>query len=60
MRSVSRNPNMRVLIGGRTVLENPDLVAESGADATANDPRDALHRAERLVEALLPQQSLTH
>lgn len=60
MRSVSRNPNIRVMIGGRVILENPDLVAESGADATANDPRDALHRAERLVEALLPQQSLTH
>lgn len=60
MRSVSKNPNMRILIGGRAVLENSKLVADTGADGTAQDPRDALHRAEELVKALLPQQSLTH
>lgn len=60
MRSVSKNPNLRILIGGRAVLENSELVADSGADGAADDPRGALRRAEQLVEALLPQQSLTH
>ncbi len=49
LRSVAANPHMRVLIGGRVVNENPDLVAEVGADGTALDARAAVEIAEQLV-----------
>ncbi len=49
LRSVAVNPQMRVLIGGRVVNDNPDLVAEVGADGTALDARAAVEIAEQLV-----------
>lgn len=50
VRSVSANPNISILIGGRMVNQNPAIVAEVGADGTGVDARAALDVAERLVE----------
>ena len=52
IRSVSANPHIRVLIGGRMINENPALVAEVGADGTGADARAALLVAERLVQSV--------
>ncbi|QFT78637.1 B12-binding domain-containing protein [Erythrobacter sp. THAF29] len=49
MRSVSANPHICVLIGGRAVNEDPSIVATVGADGTGADARAALEEAERLV-----------
>ncbi|MDJ0643734.1 MAG: cobalamin-dependent protein [Erythrobacter sp.] len=51
VRSVSANPHITVLIGGRLVNQNPAMVAEVGADGTGVDARAALDVAERLVLA---------
>lgn len=50
IRTVSANPQVSVLIGGRAVNEKPDLVEEVGADGTAVDAEAALKLAARLVE----------
>lgn len=50
IRSVSPNPHLSVMIGGRVVNEDPGLVAIVGADGTASDAREALCVAEQLVE----------
>ncbi|WP_291178836.1 cobalamin B12-binding protein [Erythrobacter sp.] len=50
IRSVSVNPRTQILIGGRAVNSNPDLVGEVGADGTAVDAEAALRLAARLVE----------
>ena len=49
IRSVSYNPQIRVMIGGRVVNENPSLVGDSGADGTAPDAQSALAFAECLI-----------
>ncbi len=49
MRSVSRSPDLKILIGGRMVNANPALVDEIGADGSAVDARGALELADRLV-----------
>lgn len=49
IRSVSKTPTTRILIGGRAVQADPDLVSASGADGTAADAKSALVLAERLV-----------
>ncbi|MCW1988495.1 MULTISPECIES: B12-binding domain-containing protein [unclassified Novosphingobium] len=54
MRSVSRSPDLKILIGGRMVNANPALVDEVGADGSAQDACGALDLAERLV----PMQAL--
>lgn len=51
MRSVSANPEIPVLIGGRVINENPAMVGEVGADGTGIDARAALATAERLVHS---------
>ncbi|AWW75533.1 cobalamin B12-binding protein [Erythrobacter sp. KY5] len=51
MRSVSANPHLSILIGGRMINQNPALVAEVGADGTGADARAALDVAERLVQS---------
>jgi methanogenic corrinoid protein MtbC1 len=45
----SRNQAVRILVGGRCFLEDPDLVDRIGADATACDARDAVRLANELV-----------
>jgi MerR family transcriptional regulator, light-induced transcriptional regulator len=49
LRSASRNQNVRVIVGGRVFSERPERVAEVGADDTAQDAREAVRTAERLV-----------
>ncbi len=51
VRSVSANPQVVVLIGGRMVNEKPSIVSEVGADGTGVDARAALDVAERLLLA---------
>lgn len=51
LRSVSCNPHIRIIIGGRLLVENPSLAVEVGADGTAPDAREALVLAEALVDA---------
>lgn len=50
LRARSLNPNVRIMVGGRVFAERPERCREVGADATANDPRDAVEYASRLVE----------
>lgn len=50
LRSVSRNPHLRVMIGGRVANEDPALAGRVGADGTASDASEALRIAEVLVE----------
>ncbi|WP_234035709.1 cobalamin B12-binding domain-containing protein [Erythrobacter insulae] len=49
MRSMSANPNISILVGGRSVNDDPSIVAKVGADGTGADARAALEEAERLV-----------
>jgi methanogenic corrinoid protein MtbC1 len=49
IRSVSKNPKIQILIGGRVVNANPGLAALTGADGTAPDARSALALAEEKV-----------
>lgn len=51
MRSVSLNPHLSILIGGRMINQNPAIVAEVGADGTGADARAALEVAQRLVQS---------
>lgn len=52
IRSVRRdsvNGRLGVIVGGRVFVENPDLVARVGADATAVDAPDAVVQAQKLL-----------
>ena len=49
IRGVSANPHISVIVGGRVVNENPEIVEESGADGTSSDALGALQLAEQLV-----------
>lgn len=49
LRSASRNPSVRVIVGGRVFTDRPERVAEVGADETAEDARQAVSNANRLV-----------
>ncbi|GAA4002485.1 hypothetical protein GCM10022211_12220 [Sphingomonas humi] len=51
IRNVSRNPNVRVMLGGRLLTEDPGLASLAGADATAATALGALELAEQLVAA---------
>jgi methanogenic corrinoid protein MtbC1 len=51
LRGVSANPDLAILIGGRSVNNNPALVADVGADGTGETARSALEMAEKLVLA---------
>jgi methanogenic corrinoid protein MtbC1 len=52
VRRVSRNRAVGVMVGGRVFVDQPELVASVGADATATDGRQALNRAEELLGLL--------
>lgn len=45
----SRNKAIRIIVGGRCLVESPDLVGRIGADATAVDARDAVRLANELI-----------
>lgn len=49
IKAVSSNPHIRIMLGGRVINEQPSLVVECGADATAIDARSAVELADRLV-----------
>ncbi|HRD75103.1 MAG TPA: B12-binding domain-containing protein [Hyphomicrobiaceae bacterium] len=49
MRQASINPRLQVLVGGRALETDPNVVARLGADGSASDARSALLAAERLV-----------
>lgn len=49
LRSVSRNAGVRVIVGGKAFSDDPSRVAFVGADETAEDAREAVKTAERLV-----------
>jgi len=52
LRRDSLNSNVRIMAGGLPFLGHPERVAKVGADATAIDGRDAVDRAEQLLELL--------
>ena len=58
VRSVSLNPKLFVLIGGRTINADPALADLAGADGTAPDGPTALALAERLVVRAEPRAAL--
>lgn len=49
MRSISRAPKVRILIGGQMVNANPGMVKDVGADGTAADANSFLALADGLV-----------
>ena len=49
MRSVSRNPDLAIMVGGPLFSASPDLAAEIGADSTAVDGPLAVLAAEALI-----------
>lgn len=49
IRSVSRNPAIRVLVGGRAINADPALSVAAGADGTAPDADAALILAQEMV-----------
>ncbi len=57
IRSVSKNPKVRVIIGGSLINADPSLALGVGADGTAEDARSALVLAERIVAGLVPVAS---
>ena len=50
IRSVSRNPKVGIMVGGRIFTDNPALAGHLGADATAVDAVAALEVARDLVD----------
>lgn len=52
IRSVSKNPDIKIIIGGRLPLAHPGFVDAAGADGTAPDARAALAFAEKIVPDL--------
>ncbi|GJG86887.1 hypothetical protein tb265_20680 [Gemmatimonadetes bacterium T265] len=49
VRRHSRNPHVRVLVGGRIFVEHPELAARVGADGFATSAADAAGRARALL-----------
>jgi methanogenic corrinoid protein MtbC1 len=52
LRNVSRNPHLRIMVGGRIFVEDPDLAGRVGADGTASDAKVAVKAALALIEAV--------
>lgn len=52
LRSVSRNPHLCVMIGGRVPAEHPDLVVLTGANGTAATAPEAVRTAARLIDSV--------
>jgi methanogenic corrinoid protein MtbC1 len=51
IRRTSRNPAVRLMVGGRAFDDDPALVRRVGADGTARDARTAPDTAAALLEA---------
>jgi len=54
-RAASMNPSILILVGGSLFAENPELVAEVGADATAADGPSAIHVVGSLLGRPAPR-----
>jgi methanogenic corrinoid protein MtbC1 len=52
LRLASRNPDVRILVGGPTFSHDPDLWRKVGADEMAVDGREAVIRAHSLLANL--------
>jgi methanogenic corrinoid protein MtbC1 len=50
VRRASLNPDLRVMVGGLPFDEHPERAALVGADATARDGRDAVVKAQKLLD----------
>ncbi len=48
LRKASRNPNVRVMVGGKVFSDDADMCTRVGADAFATDAREAPHIARTL------------
>lgn len=53
LKAASRNPGVRIMVGGPVFVADPGLADAIGADATAPDARTALKMAEMLVGQML-------
>ena len=51
VRQVSRNPDIRVMVGGSLITEDPSLAERIGADGHATDAGAAIAVARRLISA---------
>ncbi len=49
IKAVSSNPHVRILLGGRVINEQPELVTQCGADATAADAMSAVALADEMI-----------
>ncbi|MES2523302.1 MAG: cobalamin-dependent protein [Gemmatimonadota bacterium] len=49
LRSASRNPGVKVIVGGKVFSDDPDMIARVGADAYASDARGAPQVARALL-----------
>lgn len=52
LRRSSRNPGIAIMVGGRMLSDRPELAMLVGADGTAPDARQAVARAEILLQSL--------
>jgi len=50
LRAASKNPDLKIFVGGRIFIENQSLVSETGADGLATDAKSAPALAAKLVE----------
>lgn len=55
LRRASLNPDLRVMVGGLPFEDHPERAALVGADATARDGRDAVVKANKLMELTRPR-----
>ncbi len=53
LRKASKNPSLVVMVGGALFNQNPELVRQVGADATASDGKAAVEIGRRLVVSAL-------
>jgi methanogenic corrinoid protein MtbC1 len=56
LRRASLNPDLRVMVGGLPFEDQPERAALVGADATARDGRDAVAKANKLLELTRPRK----
>ncbi len=53
LRRVSQNRAVGIMVGGRVFMEQPELAIRTGADATAQDGKDAVRKAEALMSQVV-------
>jgi methylmalonyl-CoA mutase cobalamin-binding subunit len=57
VRRASKNRDIGIIVGGRLMMERPEMARLVGADAVAIDGRDAVRQAEQLAARALRLQS---